>query len=56
MSKQTGQSIFHIVVSLLVIAAILGTVGANIWALIDCAPQAGKWTPWTGQICYGEHK
>jgi hypothetical protein len=26
----------------------------HLLAVIDCAPQAGMWTPWTGAVCYGE--
>jgi len=50
-----SQHVFQIIVMIVLVAALLGATGANIWALIDCAPQAGKWTPWTGKICYGEH-
>lgn len=33
----------------------LATMAAvEIRAVIICAPQAGKRTPWTGTVCYGE--
>ncbi len=41
-------------VGLLLIAGLI-TWGANIRAAIVCAPQAGKWLPWTGTVCYGEN-
>lgn len=33
---------------------LLCLAGLNIHATITCAPQAGKWTPLTGKVCYGE--
>lgn len=38
---------------------ICGAIGLTflvmgVRAFIVCSPQAGKWLPWTGTVCYGE--
>ena len=49
-----GQQIVGGVLGL-VFAFFLGTlVVKSFIAMVVCAPQAGKWTPWTGTVCYGE--
>jgi hypothetical protein len=49
-----AQSAVYMVLTLIFAIGAFYTIGANIHALIVCAPQAGKWMPWTGTICYGE--
>ena len=49
-----AQQAVYVVLTLAFTIGVFYTIGKNIHALIACAPQAGKWMPWTGTICYGE--
>lgn len=51
-----GQKWFMGVFTVVLFAVVLVIIGLNVWAFVTCVPQAGKWTPWTGKICYGEHE
>jgi hypothetical protein len=50
-----SQRAVSTVLTVLAATALVAVCAANLWAAATCAPQAGKWTPWTGKICYGEH-
>lgn len=54
--KPKSVQVVEVVFSLVLLGAFLGWTGLHYWAVFDCSPQAGKWTPWTGQVCYGEPK
>jgi len=54
--RTRGQYIARWTVSAGIILMCLGVAAANLFVAYDCSPQAGKWTPWTGKICYGEEK
>lgn len=49
-----AQQAVYLILTLAFTGVVFYTVGKNIHALYTCAPQAGKWTPWTGTICYGD--
>lgn len=49
-----AQQAVYIVLTLAFTIVVFYAVGKNIQALITCSPQAGKWMPWTGTICYGD--
>ena len=50
-----GQRFVLLAIVAAMLAALLGGTALNLRAAWTCAPRAGKWTPWTGAICYGEH-
>lgn len=39
---------------LVLACAAMVMYGLHCNAITTCAPKAGKWTPWTGTVCYGE--
>ena len=51
-----AQQAVYIVMTLALTVVVFYTIGQNLHALITCSPQAGKWMPWTGTICYGDKK
>lgn len=51
-----AQEIVGVIIGI-ALTFLLGTIPVMyVRAMIVCAPQAGKWTPWTGTICYGEKR
>lgn len=49
-----AQRHFKTALYLALMAFVLVGAGLQCNAMAVCRPQAGKWTLWTGTVCYGE--